>query len=109
MAGEPRERLAAQIENLDSQLVILDRTAAIIASILFLSYRVGLDSVGVSQYLGCVKPPMVRQVIFRCRKLAARLKGKLTPARGRQAPEQRNGLPHVDGRPVTHFSFALTT
>lgn len=64
-------KLAVQIEALDTQIMLLTRPAAIIAAILFFSYRVGLDSPGVSQQMGgCVKPPMFRQVLLRCRKIA---------------------------------------
>jgi len=66
-----KRKLAVNIEGLDTTLCLLDRPAAIITAILFLSYRVGLDSIGVSQYLGGrVHPPMVRQILSRCRKLA---------------------------------------
>lgn len=72
MKGDPyAAKLAMQIEALDTQIMLLTRPAAIIAAVLFFSYRVGLDSPGVSQQMGgCVKPPMVRQVLLRCRKIA---------------------------------------
>jgi len=55
-AGLPTKKLEIIISNIDSQLVALDRPAALIASILFLSYRMCSDSVGVSQHLrGMVK------------------------------------------------------
>ena len=84
-AGLPTKRLETIISNLDSQLLALDRPAAFIASILFLSYRMCLDSVGVSQHLrGIVKPCTVRQTLFRCRQLADRMDGKMPPKhRGR--------------------------
>jgi hypothetical protein len=92
MKGDPyAAKLAVQIEALDTQIMLLTRPAAIIAAILFLSYRVGLDSVGVSQTLGGrVKPPHVRQVLFRCRKIAGPTAACLSTRSGQR---QNNGFP----------------
>jgi len=74
-AGEPCRKLAQSIEGLDSTISTLDRPAAIIGAVLFLSYRSGLDSVAVSQQLqGAVKPVTVRQILHRVKLLSQGMK-----------------------------------
>jgi len=75
LAGEPTTLLAQQIEYFDTKIRIDEHPAAIITSILFLSYRVGMSSSGVAQEMRCVKPPMVRQTLFRCRAIADQVQG----------------------------------
>src|SRR5208282_2465262 len=85
-AGDPAaKQLEHQIENYDSQLCN-DNHAATITAVLFLSYRCGLDSVGVSNHLdGRVKPPLVRQILRRCRMIA----GEPSTQRVRLSPDDR--------------------
>jgi hypothetical protein len=73
LAGEPTEYLARKIEEADTYIAHLDRTAGLITAILFLSYRAEMNSVDVSAILACVKPPLVRQTCYRARKLAERI------------------------------------
>jgi hypothetical protein len=72
-AGEPTGFLAQKIEEADTSIAHLDRAAALVTAILFLSYRAELNSVDVSAILVCVKPPLVRQTCYRARKLAERI------------------------------------
>jgi hypothetical protein len=72
-AGESTKLLAQKIEEADTLIAHLDRAAALTTAILFLSYRAELNSVAVSELLVCVKPPLVRQICYRARKLAERI------------------------------------
>jgi hypothetical protein len=56
--------LGIQIENLDTQLRILDRTAEMLGSIIYFYWRAGFTSVETGQQLG-LKPPHVRMTILR--------------------------------------------
>jgi hypothetical protein len=72
-ARDPRaEKLLQEVENADTQLRTNETIAGVIASILFLSYRVNLTSVEVAAEVH-LKPPMVRQILHRCRRIAAAL------------------------------------
>ncbi len=81
---ETAKILATKIEGYDTQLCCTN-VAALITAVLFLSYRAGMDSCGVSQHLeGRVKPPAVRQILRRCRILAG-----LPSTRVALSPEDR--------------------
>ena len=74
-AGADTRELEARIEGVDTALAHMDRCAALITSILFLSYRAGMNSTSVAEVLGCVKPPLVRQTNYRARKIAEEIFG----------------------------------
>src|SRR5260370_2717093 len=57
-------RLSVQIMNLDTQLMILSKSAAIVTSIVYLTWRANMNSVGVAEQLA-IKPPHVRTVLHR--------------------------------------------
>jgi hypothetical protein len=85
--NEAMKALAQKIEESDTVIAHLDRAAALVTAILFLSYRVGMNSVDVSAVLTVVKPPLVRQVCYRARKLAEQIFSG--------APQPRQGLRNV--------------
>jgi len=62
-------KLQRAIENLDTCLRMADHCAAIIATVVYLYYRTGLDSVGVGLQLH-LKPPHVRQLLWRLNQVA---------------------------------------
>jgi len=65
-AGEPWRALESRVVQLDRQLQSLERTPQIIAAVLYLSYRIGLNSPQVSAVLHeIVSPPGVRQILHR--------------------------------------------
>ena len=75
--GEPTEKLISLIEGLDSQICTLDKMPALIGAVLYLSYRIGLDSPGVTASLSqMIKPPAVRQILCRAKVIAERLDGR---------------------------------
>jgi len=63
---EPKKRkmLAESIENIDTQLRIIERGASICAAVLHFYYKMGMDSVAIAQELH-LKPPHVRQLLYR--------------------------------------------
>jgi hypothetical protein len=73
--GDPvaAKKFSRTIEQIDTTVAHLDRMAALVTACLFLSYRVGMNSVEVSAVLVCVKPPLVRQICYRARKLAEKI------------------------------------
>ena len=64
--------LEMQIECADSTIIANKNVALLIAGIIYRYYRLGEDSVGVAQALGC-KPPAVRQTLWRLRREWERL------------------------------------
>jgi len=56
--------LGVQIEGLDTQLRILDRTAEMLGGVVYFYWRCGFNSVETGQQLG-IKPPHVRQTTSR--------------------------------------------
>jgi hypothetical protein len=60
-----------EIENLDTYLrtTAQDGGASLLAAVVYFYYRVGMDSVDVSKEVG-IKPPHVRQIIYRLNKIA---------------------------------------
>lgn len=64
--GEPENRkmLSVLIENVDTQLRIIERGPSIAVATLHYYYRMGMDSVGVAGELG-IKPVHVRQLLHR--------------------------------------------
>jgi hypothetical protein len=74
-ALEPRPvvaKLESAIENIDTALRVDENAAAFIAAILFLSYRVRMNSTQVAHELG-LKPPMIRQILYRCNIIARQI------------------------------------
>jgi hypothetical protein len=59
-----QKKLEALISNVDSQLIVNRQPAAIIASIVYLYFRLGLSSVGVAEIIG-LSAPAVRQQVYR--------------------------------------------
>lgn len=78
-----RKILDVEIEALDTYLSISGHIAALVAAIIFLYHRAKLDSVGVAAELH-IKPNHVRQIIFRCSKIARGLGLEVVPARRRK-------------------------
>jgi hypothetical protein len=64
------ERLATQIQNLDTSILLYRRgIVAVVASAIFLYFRLGYDSVEIADDLG-LKSPAVRQLFSRVRHVA---------------------------------------
>ncbi len=74
-------KLAQEIEGLDTALVITQTAASKAAMVAHLYYRLGLNSVEVGKEVG-LKPPHIRMLLLRLRKVAASL-GYVTPPRVR--------------------------
>jgi len=70
--SEERKKLVAQIRSLDGELKVIARGPGLIARIVYLSLRMGLDSVAVGQEIG-FGPTFCRQQLHRCRLAWARL------------------------------------
>src|SRR5262249_7218535 len=71
--SDPRLReLQTQIENLDTQLRLINKPAELLIGIVYHYYRQRLDSVGTGLALG-IKPPMVRATIWRLNRTWARM------------------------------------
>lgn len=64
--------LERELENLDTQLHFIQRPAEIICGIVYYYFRARLDSVGTALALG-LKPPAVRQTIWRLRRTSRRV------------------------------------
>ncbi|MGH9505056.1 MAG: hypothetical protein ACRD20_19555 [Terriglobales bacterium] len=62
--AESLRKMEVLIEGKDTEIVNNDRGPGLIAAMVYLYYRVSLDSVGVAQVLR-VKPPYVRQTMYR--------------------------------------------
>lgn len=74
--------LETQIENLDTRLRFeqKDGGASLVTGAVFYFFRCGLDSVGAAEQLS-VKPPLIRQIIWRLRQTWAKLEGwRLDPS-----------------------------
>ena len=68
-----KRELEIEIEGIDTYLRISENGGAdIIAAIVYLYYRTGYDSVGVAAELG-LKPPHIRQTLWRMHQTAKRL------------------------------------
>jgi len=67
-----KRKLQVEIEGLDTTLRVSENGAAVVAAVVYLYYRVGLDSPGVAEILR-LKPPHVRMVLHRMRRIAAQL------------------------------------
>lgn len=63
---EEKKKLVHQIRNLDGELRVIARGPGLIARIVYLSLRVGLDSVAVGQEIG-LGSTFCRQQLHRCR------------------------------------------
>ncbi len=70
------KQLESEIEGIDTYLRISENGGAdIVAAVIYLYYRTGYDSVGVGEELG-IKPPHVRQTIYRLHQTAKRLESE---------------------------------
>jgi hypothetical protein len=70
------KQLESEIEGIDTYLRISENGGAdIVAAVVYLYYRTGYDSVGVAEELG-IKPPHVRQTIYRLHQTAKRLEAE---------------------------------
>jgi len=63
-SGEAREKLAVLVENLDTQIVVAAKAALLVTGIISYYYLQGWNSVDTARVLH-IKPPHVRQVLFR--------------------------------------------
>ncbi len=80
--GDPaRQRtLKIQIAGIDTQIrMAQENWPAVTLGVLYQSYRVGLDSVGVGALFG-LKPPCVRQTLFRLNQTWKRMNATAAPA-----------------------------
>lgn len=72
-AGADVQKLGATIEGLDTELVLLkDNIAGKVLQIVHLYYRMGQNSVAVALEVG-IKPPHVRALLMRIRRVASQL------------------------------------
>lgn len=84
-----------EIEGLDTYLRVHETGgAATIASIVYLYYRVGLDSVGVGAELG-LKPPHVRQTLWRLFETAAKLWPDSVPVAAKESGKKSAVADHI--------------
>lgn len=65
------------IQNVDTQLCMQTRTAAIVAGVIFYYLRLGLDCVDVSQRIH-IQPPHVRMIAYRLCKIGAALESEIS-------------------------------
>jgi hypothetical protein len=65
--GDPARihKLGQLIEGLDTTICLIDRGPAVFVAIVYFYYSLRMDSVGVAEALGGIKPPAVRQTLFR--------------------------------------------
>jgi|HubBroStandDraft_5_1064220.scaffolds.fasta_scaffold23994_2 hypothetical protein len=61
------KKLGEEIENIDTQIVMANNTAAIVVGVVHFYYRCQMSSVEVAGQLG-LKPPHVRQILWRLRR-----------------------------------------
>jgi hypothetical protein len=93
MTREERCKWERQQQELDTRLMMVARLPAVIAGVLYMSYRLGYDSVGVAEELGCVRPCGVRQILRRCKLLAEKIergepRKKIGHPRGKKNAQQ---------------------
>ena len=89
--------LEREISGIDTYLRISENGGAdIVASIVYLYYRVGLDSVGVGMELG-LKPPHVRQTLFRLHQTAKTFDKKFHKAAPKTEKRGRFVVPALFG------------
>jgi hypothetical protein len=89
-----QKELAGLIQNYDKQLIMLnadDCGLGMIARMIFLYYRAGLDSIGVAGELG-IRSEQVRMTLFKLAKTWATITG--TVAQAQAAKEQRQAARH---------------
>jgi hypothetical protein len=71
---ERKRTLEIQVEGLDTRVRIEEKLLALVTSVAYLYHRVKMNSVGVAEELG-IKPPHVRQILYRLNIIAERIKG----------------------------------
>jgi len=99
---ERADALQIQIENIDTQLVMLDRVAAILAGVVYFYWRCGFDSVKTGQELH-IKPTHVRQILCRLVACATRLQyppGERMVPLANLAKRRRPCITRVPGAPM---------
>jgi hypothetical protein len=77
---EEAKKLEPIIEGLDTTIVALSQPGAMIAGVLYFSWRCGYNSTTVSAIMRSVKPTSCRQLLHRARRVAEIIEGK-RPAR----------------------------
>lgn len=91
--GAVVQKLGEEVENLDTQLILMNGIAGKVLRIVHLYYRMGLNSVEVATEVG-VKPPHVRVILMRMRIVAAKLGFGEAPRRhGRRKVVARASAP----------------
>ena len=91
------KQLEREISGIDTYLRISENGGAdIVAAIVYLYYRTGLDSVGVGGELG-LKPPHVRQTLFRMHQTAKNLDKKYHRAAPKSYKKNRFVVPALFG------------
>jgi hypothetical protein len=65
-------RLERQISNMDTEIFVSAKLPEVVASTVYLYYRLGFDSCSVAESLG-LKPPQCRQILARLGRTAKRL------------------------------------
>jgi hypothetical protein len=91
------KQLEREIEGIDTYLRISENGGAdIVAAIVYLYYRTGLDSVGVGAELG-LKPPHVRQTLFRMHQTAKNLDKKYHKPAKKSEKKNRFVVPALFG------------
>lgn len=94
LAERSLHNLEIEIQNIDTDLVLTDKGhAEVIASLVYLYYRLGWDSVTVAEQLG-LKSPHVRIVLYR---LHATWRKHLSHREGRIAEEGQDSLENLQG------------
>ena len=94
-AKRPRRKraLAIEIEGIDTAIRISENGAAVVAAIVYLYFRVGLDSPGVAEILR-LKPPHVRVVLWRMRRIAQQFSACRPQKSGRNIPRTNQRCNH---------------
>lgn len=93
--------LEGEIENLDTQLRHINRPAELLIGIVYHYFRACLDSVGTGQALG-IKPPSVRQTLWRLHRTWARMQAgtlrQRATSKNAQPPAPRQRQPGLKRR-----------
>ena len=88
-ASDRLRELEIEIQGLNTSLRISENgTADVVAAIVYMYYRTGMDSVGVGSELG-IKPPHVRQTLWRLHRTADRIAGIKRPVVSKEEREAR--------------------
>jgi len=85
-SGADTRKIQSRVEALDSQVMMIDRSAAIFAGVIFYSLRIGMNSPQVASMLGC-SPVACRQILSRVRKIAERIERGEAHSHGKKAAQ----------------------